>query len=258
MARAWTEEERLAAMYLYCQLPFGRLHARTAEIIALADRMARTPDSLAMKLVNFASLDPALQARGIAGLSNISAADRALWERFLAAWTPMVTAAAGAYDRIMVGPPEPGEREEATERPPFWETPEGPTTVSRLVAVRRGQSFFRDALMIGYEGKCCISGCDLPELLIASHIVPWADAPNLRLDPRNGLLLSALHDRAFEAGHLAIEDDYTVIASRRARESRNALVREVVGGSHGRRLRLPARFRPELSHLQAHRARFLG
>ena len=66
-------------MYLYCQLPYGRLHARTPEIIALAARLGRTPSSVAMKLVNFASLDPIQQQRGRVGLKGASAGDRAMW-----------------------------------------------------------------------------------------------------------------------------------------------------------------------------------
>jgi len=32
----------------------------------------------------------------------------------------------------------------------------------------------------------------------ASHIVPWAEDERNRLNPRNGLCLNALHDRAFD------------------------------------------------------------
>ena len=77
MANVWREEELLAAMYLYTVLPFGRLHKGTPEIIQLASRLGRTPSSVGMKLSNFASLDPAHQARGVKGLSGASRADRA-------------------------------------------------------------------------------------------------------------------------------------------------------------------------------------
>ena len=56
--RRWTRSELLAALNMYCQLPFGRLHASNPAIIQLAHAMERSPAALAMKLVNIASLDP--------------------------------------------------------------------------------------------------------------------------------------------------------------------------------------------------------
>jgi hypothetical protein len=79
--RRWTREEHLAAFHLYSQLDFGQLHHRQPDIIALADRLSRTPSSVAMKLCNFASLDTRLQARGIRGLSAASAGVAEVWEQ---------------------------------------------------------------------------------------------------------------------------------------------------------------------------------
>jgi putative restriction endonuclease len=68
----WNRDELKLAFHLYCQLPFGRLHHRNPEIIELAGRIGRTPSALAMKLVNFASLDPVITASGRKGLSGAS------------------------------------------------------------------------------------------------------------------------------------------------------------------------------------------
>ena len=54
----WTREHRLIALNLYCKLPFGKLHKDNPIIKEVAAKMGRTPSSLAMKLCNFASLDP--------------------------------------------------------------------------------------------------------------------------------------------------------------------------------------------------------
>lgn len=62
----WTREQRLIAFALYCRTPFGKMHSRNPEIIKLAQLLGRTPGSLAMKLVNFASLDPAITSTGSA------------------------------------------------------------------------------------------------------------------------------------------------------------------------------------------------
>ena len=68
----WTRAHLLIALNLYCKLPFGRLHRNNPIIVQVAEKMGRTPNSLAMKLCNFASLDPVQKARGIKGLAGAS------------------------------------------------------------------------------------------------------------------------------------------------------------------------------------------
>jgi len=68
--KLWTREELILAVNLYCKLSFGRLHRLNPEVIHLANLIKRTPSSVEYKLVNFASLDPSLKARGIKGASN--------------------------------------------------------------------------------------------------------------------------------------------------------------------------------------------
>ena len=77
--RRWTREELLVVLNLYEKLRFGQFHSRQPVIIEVAEKMRRTPGSLAMKLSNLASLDPKLQARGIAGLKGASNLDKAVW-----------------------------------------------------------------------------------------------------------------------------------------------------------------------------------
>ena len=60
----WTREHFLIALNLYCKLPFGQYDRKNKVVIDVASRMGRTPSSLAMKLSNFASLDPIHRARG--------------------------------------------------------------------------------------------------------------------------------------------------------------------------------------------------
>lgn len=70
--RLWTREELILALNLYLKLPFGKLHHGTPEIIHLAKILDRTPNSIAMRLSNFASVDPYHQERGIKGLTGAS------------------------------------------------------------------------------------------------------------------------------------------------------------------------------------------
>lgn len=95
--------------------------------------------------------------------------------------------------------------------------PSGPTEVSATVRIRRGQQFFRQSILNAYGVTCCISGINVPRLLVASHIKPWRDFPNDRLNPRNGLCLSSLHDAAFDSGLITVDRDLRVVLSRRLR-----------------------------------------
>ena len=74
----WTRDQLLIVLNLYHKLRFGQFDQRQAVIIDLANRIGRTPSAVAMKLSNLASLDPALQLRGIEGLKGASNLDRAV------------------------------------------------------------------------------------------------------------------------------------------------------------------------------------
>ncbi len=116
---------------------------------------------------------------------------------------------------------------------------------------RVGQSFFRSALLSAYDGKCCITGLGVPSLLVASHIVPWSHAPNYRVNPRNGLLLSVLHDRAFDAGLMTINENMTVSVSTAYPNDEFFSTFRVT--YDGKPLRLPEKFRPAPEFLAYHR-----
>ena len=91
----WAREQRLIAFALYCRTPFGKMHSRNPEIIQLAQLLGRTPGSLAMKLVNFASLDPAITSTGRVGLSGTSRGDREIWNEFHDDWEALAVESNG-------------------------------------------------------------------------------------------------------------------------------------------------------------------
>lgn len=66
----WTREELILAFNLYLKIPFGKMHSTNKDIIHLANLIGRTSNSVTIRLVNFASVDPALQARGIKGMDG--------------------------------------------------------------------------------------------------------------------------------------------------------------------------------------------
>lgn len=248
MARSdlWSRDQLLLALRLYMRLPFGRLHRGNPEIIELAKRIGRTPSATAMKASNFASLDPALQSRGIRGLSNLSSADRGIWDEFAANPEALAAEAEEAAVRI-------AGTEEADV--PELRIPTGPTEVERVVRARRVQSFFRAAVLTTYESTCALTGIAGAELLTASHIIPWSDSVERRADPRNGICLNALLDRAFDRGLFTFDDDLRVVVSKRLSASvKEASLKCSLDQIDGVSLRLPSRFPPDPEAIRAHRS----
>lgn len=242
----WSEQELLIAFLLYCRTPFGRLHQRNPDILELSRVLGRTPSAVAMKACNFASLDPAQKARKIKALGNVSHADRRLWERFQ--HNPEEVAfEAEAANAMLTGQDSPPLEQE-------FQLPVGPSETSRMVRVRRVQAFFRDAVMVSYDYRCALSNIAVPELLTASHIIPWGVDVDRRADPRNGIALNALYDRAFDRGLITFDPSLRVVLSRRLRaDDAPPFQREALLSLEGLRLRLPSRFAPDPDAMAYHR-----
>lgn len=256
--RKWTREELLVALNLYHKLNFGQMHARQPTILALAEKLERSANSLAMKLCNFASLDPALKLRGIKGLAGASALDREVWTEFhqnLNEAVPASEAAlrllfgAGLNDELEVLPRE-GVR--------LRRRPTGATETIANVKLRRGQDYFRDAVLNNFGGACGVTGLAVRELLIASHILPWGTHESERLNIRNGLCLSRLHDAAFDRGLIAFDDSLRLLLSARLKEELpHRAVAENFGAYEGEPLHLPKdAVLPDLAFLSEHRAKY--
>lgn len=82
-----------------------------------------------------------------------------------------------------------------------------------LRKIRVNQGVFRE-LMIKKYNKCCLCGVDMKELLIASHIKPWSKSESgEKLDPNNGLMLCANHDKLFDSGYITFDDNGSIIIS---------------------------------------------
>lgn len=242
----WTREQQLVALRLYMRQPFGRLHDGNPEILRLAPLIGRTPGALGFKACNFASLDPTFRATNRVGLSNCSNADRELWAEFTSDPERVAVEMEAAYARL----------EPATEAEPasVIELPTGPSETTRVTRARTVQSFFRAAVLTSYRSRCAISGLAIPELLVASHIIPWKDAVSRRADPRNGLCLNAILDRAFDRGLIAIDEDLQILVSRRlSGQLESAMLRCSLDELDGRTLTLPNRFAPDAAALAYHR-----
>lgn len=257
-ARRWTRDELLVALNLYHKLTFGQLHARQPAVVALAEKIGRGANSVAMKLCNFASLDPALKLRGIKGLEGASALDRTVWNEFHGNLNESVPASEEAL-RKLFGVDEttelevlPKEGVRVRKRPPS-----GPTEVSANAKVRRGQEYFRDAVLNNFGGRCGVTQLAVRDLLVASHILPWGSHPAERLNVRNGICLSRLHDAAFDRGLIAFDDNLRLLLSPMLKgELSQRAVAENFGAYACEPLHLPRDAAlPELMFLAEHRTK---
>lgn len=248
----WTKEQLKLTFYLYCQLPFGRLHSRNPEIIQLAKLIGRTPGAVAMKLVNFASLDPAITSTGRVGLGNAGSLDKEVWAEFHADWENLALECSRLYAQLRKEKGAEAVVElDVTEQEGLQDfTGE---TKRVMTEQRVKQHFFRRAVLSSYRGRCCISGLSDARLLMASHIVPWSNDKTNRLNPSNGLCLSAIHDKAFDRGLITISDDYEVMLSEQLKRNDDAFVVQIFLPLEGRRIELPEKFIPSTAFLSRHR-----
>jgi putative restriction endonuclease len=254
----WTRQQTLAALHIYFQLPFGQLHRGQPKIKQVAQWIGRTPSSVALKLVNLASLDPQIVASGRKGLANASTQDKAIWQELQGNWDAVALEAAAEYETLATRHGLPANVDVIDELPEVPDIAEGKTRLA-TVEVRVNQARFRKAILASYHATCCISGLQHEKLLVASHIVPWSQEKQNRLNPHNGLCLSALHDRAFDQGLLTVLPDYTVRVSKQLHNAKNkSALTELLLSCDGQKIQLPERFAPSVIFLGWHRARHLN
>lgn len=255
----WTREHALIALNLYCKLPFGNFDQRNPLIKEVAAKMGRSPSSLAMKLSNFASLDPVLAARGIKGLEGASKQDRAMWSEFHSRLEELAPESEELLHHLFTTDETKEldflQRDHVRLELPQRTAPSGPTEKLSMVKIRRGQQFFRQSILNAYGVRCCISGIALPRLLVASHIRPWGAFPSDRLNPRNGLCLSSLHDAAFDAGLITLDEGYRVILSAALKKNfSQPALEQNFAPYEGKSIRLPEKLsEPSPDFLRYHR-----
>lgn len=185
-------------------------------------------------------------------MANVSTLDREVAATFAADWDTMIEATESRW--LGVFPVEPVS---AVETFPS----DIPTELLSTVKVRLKQAFFRRMILSAYESLCCMCLLSSPKLLTASHIKPWAVAtPSERLDPHNGLLLCALHDRAFDRGLVTVTSQLNVqIAGQLLVNRPTSVERAAFIDIDGAPIRMPTRFSPATGFLEHHnRQIFVG
>lgn len=247
----WSREETILAYDLYCRTPFAQIHKANKDIVALAELIGRTPSSVGLKMANLAHFDPELRSRNVSGMSNASKLDREIFEEFASDWEEL------SYQAQIIKADYIGTTVSELNKEfdiQIDMLPEGSDVVSETKR-RVGQYFFRTSVLAAYGNSCCITGLKSPELLIASHIKPWksSDAKTERTNPRNGLCLNALHDKAFDRGLLTVDKDFKIIISNHLKEVyMDSDTREWFMSYDKKGISLPDKFCPDKEFIQYH------
>jgi putative restriction endonuclease len=246
----WSREELIITFNLYCKIQFGQIHTRNSKIIELAKLIDRTPSAVSWKLVNFASFDPELKKRGIKGAINSSKLDREIWDEFNENWGKL------AFESEILLAKAKGETIEVSAELSSQDIEELKQIKGeekyKLIKTRVNQSFFRKSILANYNSTCCITGIRMPEVLISSHIIPWSKDESIRLDPKNGLCLNALHDKAYDRGLITISPEYKIIVSESIIKICNEVEKDFFVKYNNCSIKLPEKFWPKKDFLEYH------
>ena len=243
----WTREELILAFNLYCKIPFGTIHTHNPQIIALAKILGRTPSAVSWKLANLASLDPTLKKRNIVGASHGAKLDAEVWEEFNNNWDSL------SFESERLLAEKTGKQVEEVTDIETFDLPKAGKEREAVVKIRVNQGFFRKAVLAAYDFKCCITGLRIPELLNASHIIPWSKDKANQVNPRNGLCLNAIHDRAFDRGLLTVTPEFKIKISKSIEDNKaDSALQNFLFQYDGAEIKTPSRFLPDTEFLNYH------
>ena len=248
MRNNWTRDELILAFNLYCKLPYGQFNNRNAEVKKLAEILGRSPDAIAYKLVNFVSLDPKQKLLGRKGATNIGKLDKEVFVEFTQNFDELFVESEKLLDQ---------KTNDIIEIPvdveiKIDESKKGENKI-RVTTARTNQDYFRAIVLSNYTFGCALTGISIPELLIASHIKPWSQDEKNRLNPANGICLSATLDKAFDKGLISINKDFEVIFSNKlSRYSKEAFFETEIKKFENIRMNLPIKFLPGDEFIEYH------
>lgn len=241
----WTREELVVTLALYFKLPFGRLNRSTKEVIELAKIIGRTPSAVALRLTNYAACDPYIINSGRHGMSGGLHTCKPIWDEYQYDHEKLFLDAEVYLAKM---------KKESIETHLHLSEPDF-TGKDKLAVIKQrvNQDAFRAMILSNYDYRCAITGMDVQSLLIASHIIPWAENESERLNPENGICLSPLYDKAFDKGLIGIQPDYEIVLSKELKEhSKEDFFALSFAGIEHTRLILPQEHQPNPAFLQYH------
>lgn len=244
--KLWTREEMILTLSLYFQLPFGRLNHSTPEVKELAALIGRTNNSVALRLVNYAACDPYILNSGRHGMASGAKTCKPYWDEFSSNKEKLFLEAQKIKANLLQLPIE--QTLHIAEK--------DLQGVDRLALVKQriNQSVFRTLVLNNYENRCAITGISIPDFLVASHIIPWAENEAERLNPENGICLSSLYDKAFDRGFIGIDNHYRIILAPKLKVYRaKPFYAEHFAKIEHQELSTPIEYKPNLQFLEWHR-----
>ncbi len=250
--KLWTEEESILAINLYCKIPFGQMHSRNKDVQELAALIDRNPGAVARKLGNFASFDPKLQERGVKGLTNVSKLDKQIWQEYMQNWDEQFIES----EKLLAKKKNTTVEKLNNIDLDNLKDVEGKER-QRLITVRVNQSLFRKIVLSNYNNLCCITGINIPELIVASHILPWSKDKGNRLNPTNGLALNTLHDKAFDCGLITVTKGLRIkVSSKLLKNSQIESIHQNFAQYDGKLILEAKKFQPDAEFLKIHNDSF--
>lgn len=247
--RNWTRNELILAFNLYCKIPFGSFHTHNQKVNELAELICRTPSAVAIKLANFASFDNFHQERGVKGMQNSGKLDKKIWDEFTSNWNDLIYES----EKLLQTKKKEISNEGKKKYYPDFDFDKIGFDKIRDVKTRVNQNFFRLMVLNSNDFSCSITGINIPDLLIASHIVPWSKNEKERLNPSNGICLSSSYDSAFDKGLISIKPDFTIVLSEEIKVKRNeSYYYQYFGQYEGKKITVPNKFHPNPEFLDYH------
>lgn len=248
----WSREETILAFELYCRTPFSKITKTNKDIIELAKLLGRSPSSVGLKMANLAHFDPEIQQRNLSGMAHGSKLDKEICEEFANDWEALYLESQKILADKKKVPLE--KMIDVGIESDVVSLPKG-KYYDAQVKLRMGQYFFRTVVLNAYSNKCCITGLNESQLLIASHIKPWrvSDIRTERTNPCNGLCLNALHDKAFDKGLITLSKNYEIVISSKLKNvEMDKLTREWFFRYEHRKINLPDKFLPDRKFIEYH------
>lgn len=246
----WSEDELKMAINLYGKIPFKSTRKTSPEIIKWAKIIGRSPGALYTKLCNLGHFDKAMHQIGVSGLSHTGKLDSVIWQRFENDPESVI------YEGEQLLASRLGKPVEEFSGIDIQQLPIG-TSKSVVIRQRVGQRFFRDAVLMAYNNRCCITGISVPSLLEACHISSWKDDEKNRTNPKNGLCLNSLFHKAFDKYLLTITPNYEIVISEKMiSDVADSHFASYLKGLQHRHIYLPDKFIPDVNFLAFHNEQF--
>jgi putative restriction endonuclease len=244
----WNKEQLIVALNLYWKIPYNKISGSSNSVIKrIAPIINRTPAALAYKLMNFTSLDSEKQKIGNKGKSAASSADKEIWHEYFGQWEALALDSLVILSNLQNKPIE-----ETLDLDPELKFAEGKEK-ERIVKTRVNQNDFRQRILASYNQKCSITGISFTSLLVASHIIPWSKNTKERLNPKNGICLNNIHDKAFDKGLITITTDFKVkLSDAILKKRKEDSVQKYFIEYENKPIILPERFSPSIEFLEYH------